>query len=284
MPSEPVKYTNINGKLCPESEASIAPDNRSFRYGYGLFETILVEDNTLRLRELHWQRLFAGMRQLSINIPQLLTADFLENEVLKTVKKNKFEKCCRVRLQVYAGNGGLFDNRASKPGFVIECYPLDPETVGLNENGLVLGFAQNLAKSKDMLSNLKSSNALIYAIAAQQAMTNRWNDALLCNTDSFAIESSIANIFWVKEGLLYTPPLDSGCVAGVMRQYIIDSLNSKGINVSIENISATGLLAAEELFLTNAIRRIKWVSTLNNKQLKHDLTKHVHNLLFVNRP
>lgn len=270
-----MKYTNINGKLVPAQDAQVAADNRAFRYGYGLFETILCIDGHLQLAPLHWERLFEGMVQLYFNLPKLFTANFLEAEVIKTINKNQLPKLCRVRLQVYPGSGGMLDAQDLQPQYVIECFPLEPHLLQLNGPGLVLGICHDMRKSNDAFANLKSCNALIYSIAAQQAKANKWNDALICNTSGNIIESTIANIFWVKDKQLFTPHLYEGCVAGVMRRYIMDNFE-----VIEAPFSPLILSMADEIFLTNAIRRIKWVSSIENTKYRMDYTAHIYNKIF----
>ncbi len=275
-----MKYININGKIVTAADASIPYDNRAFRYAYGLFETMLFRDGAILLKELHWQRLFSGLEQLHFDIPKLISPQYFEKEIIETVKKNKLEKLCRVRLQLYAGSGGLFDSSANA-GFILECFDLEPNIAELNENGLVVGLATGLKKSPDSLSNLKTSNALIYAIAAQQAKAGKWNDAFIYNTNDHIIESTIANIFWVKNAIIYTPPLSSGCVAGIMRSHLILSLAKNNIIVIEKDLSEKKLYSADELFITNAIRRIKWVNTLENKVFyTHNYIQYINKLLF----
>jgi branched-chain amino acid aminotransferase len=278
-----VNYININGRLVACTDAIISYDNRAFRYGYGLFETILFREGRIELKELHWQRLFSGMEKLHFDIPMLITPEYFEEAMIRTVKKNKLEKLCRVRLQVYTGGGSLFD-AIHKPEFIIECFELAPTIINLNENGLSVGLAIGLKKSADILSNLKTSNALIYSMAAQQAKTNKWSDALICNTEGNIIESSIANIFWIKDQIIYTPPLSSGCVAGVMRNFIISFLSISGIAVIEKNLPLNELLSADEVFLTNAIRRIKWIYTAGGSSFhKYDHIRHINKLLFIDK-
>ena len=246
-------------------------DNGAFRYGYGLFETMLVQDGAIRLGWYHWERLFAGAKKMYFEMPPLMTPENLEKEVLQTVKKNKLEKLCRVRLQLYAGGGGLF-GMDDKPGFVIECFPFDESTLQWNENGLTAGIATGLSKSMDSLCNLKSCNALIYTIAARQAKANKWNDALICNTDGNIIESTIANIFWIKDNVIYTPPLADGCVAGVMRRHIIEK-----ITVVEKTLSPEELQDADEVFLTNAIKQARWVGNIDKTQYGSRQTREIFN-------
>ncbi len=269
-----MNHININGKIIPLEDAGIPIDNGAFRYGYGLFETLLIQDGAIRLKQYHWDRLFAGMKQLYFEIPALMTHEWLESQVLATVKKNKLEKLSRVRLQVFAAGGGLYSSGSRQPDFVIECFPLEAETIAINEHGLVAGIATGINKSTDALSNLKSCNALIYAIAARQAKEHKWNDALICNTNGNIIESTLANIFWIKDSVVYTPPLSEGCVAGVMRRNIMEK-----ILVKEKNLTVNELLQADEVFLTNSIKMIKWVSSINDMRYTNAVIRNLHKLL-----
>lgn len=274
------RYININGKIQPLPAALIAAGNKAFRYGYGLFETMLFRENEIGLKELHWQRLFSGMRQLHFDISTLFTREYLEREIANTVRKNKLEAFCRVRLQIFAGSGGLYENTYPKPEFVIECFPLDAHTLQLNETGLATGIATGLYKSIDTLSNIKSSNALIYAVAAQQAKANKWNDALIQNTQGHVIESTIANIFWTKNDIVYTPPISQGCIAGVMRSYLIQQLQEQGFTLIEQALTADILWSADSVFLTNAIRRMKWVYSVDDHVFSNKFINHIYNSVF----
>ncbi|RYD55313.1 MAG: 4-amino-4-deoxychorismate lyase [Sphingobacteriales bacterium] len=273
-------YININGKIKMQDEALLPADNRAFRYGYGLFETMLFRDGVIALKDLHWERLFASMQQLHFSIPKLFTKAYLEQEVERTVQKNKLEHLSRVRLQVFAGSGGLYEDASPKPEFVIECFPLEKHILMLNETGLVTGIAQELHKSNDALANLKSSNALIYAVAAQQAKANKWNDALIRNAQGNIVESTIANIFWTKDNTIYTPLLSEGCIAGVMRQYVIRKLRQQGFDVQESSLDAQILWQADSIFLTNAIRRIKWVQEVDDQSFSNHFIGDIYHSVF----
>jgi len=265
-----LSYINLNGKILPADNARIPVDNGAFRYGYGIFETMLVRDNAIRLAPYHWERLFAGLKQLYFDIPPFMAPLWLEEQVLDTVKKNRLEKLCRVRLQLFAAGGGLYGLQSTRPGMLIECFPIEQDTTLLNENGLVAGIAGGIAKSIDSLSNLKSCNALIYAIAARQAKENKWNDALICNTAGNIIESTIANIFWIRDEQVFTPPLTDGCVAGIMRRHVMDL-----VPVTERSLTPQILLEADEVFLTNAIKAIRWVATINDKHYENSSIKRI---------
>ncbi len=263
-------FLNLNGRLIENTKSGVPHDNRAFRYGYGLFETMLYRSGQIELGIYHWERLFAGMEQLSFEVPKHFTAAMLATEVQRTVKKNSMSALCRVRLQVWPGSGGLYDATSFAPHFIIECFPLAEELTQLNENGLVVGIATGLSKSTDSLANLKTCNLIIYAVAAKQAKINKWNDALICNTQGHIMESTIANIFWVKDGTIYTPPLSEGCVAGVMRRHLLTLNDKKGAKIIERPLQREYLLNADEIFLSNAIRKIKWIKQIEDHKMVTD--------------
>ena len=162
----------------------------------------------------------------------------------------------------------------NKPGVVIECFPLENGALQLNENGLVVGIASGLNKSLDSLSNLKSCNALIYAMGARQARMNKWNDTLISNTEGNIIESTIANIFWIKNEAVFTPPLKDGCVAGVMRRHIMEKTP-----VQEKSLTRDELLSADEVFLTNAIKPVRWVGEIDGRKYVNKQNGKIHAFL-----
>lgn len=272
-------FVNINGKLIVSNDAALPADNRAFRYGDGLFETLLLRNGQIDLEHYHWNRLFAGLAQLRFRIPGTWSPSFFSAEIIKTVAKNNLGQLARIRLQVWQGTGGLYEGNTVNAGFIIECFPVTENIIRLNENGLVAGIAPGLIKSNDSLANLKSTNAQIYAAAARMAQEHKWNDALIVNHRGHIIESTIANIFWFRNGELFTPPLTEGCVAGTQRQYLLDHLPTLQLPVSLKALTTEELLGADEIFLTNAIRKIKWVREIGPKSYECTLTSKLHSLL-----
>jgi branched-chain amino acid aminotransferase len=260
---------NHNGTLCAADEASVPFNNRAFRYGYGLFETILVREGAIPLAAYHWERLFSGLPLLGFALPDDFSPDFLEEQVLRCVAANSLEHLCRVRLQVYGGRGDLAAEEREAPGFIVECFPLDSDLLPLNREGLRVGLAEGVRKAADVLSGLKTTSALLYLHAARQARRRQWDDALILNTQGHIVESSIANIFWIKEEKLFTPPLEDGCVAGVMRRFVMERAAAAGISLSEQSLTTDLLADADEVFLTNAIRGIKWVGSVEGHAYDH---------------
>ena len=113
----------------------------------------------------------------------------------------------------------------------------------------------------------------MYIQAARHAAQRGWGDALVLNHEQRIIESSRSNLFVVSNGVLYTPSLDNGCVGGIMRSVLIRTALDHGIKVYEAALTPQTLLQADELFLTNAVRGIEWVSSYKTKRYFHAMAE-----------
>ena len=271
-----MNWVCFNGKLYVANEPVLPADNRGYRYGDGLFETLKIRDGKILLASLHFDRLQKGLALLNIRLPGHSTVQRLQEEILHLASKNQCENHARVRLTVTRGRGGLYDG--NPPGdFLIECWPLDTMVGLLNTNGLVMGVYPDARKPCDRFSSLKSTSFQPYALAALYAKEQQWNDALLLNSNGCIADSTIANLFLFKKGMLFTPALSEGCIDGVMRRYLLTALRDSGTTVEETRIHPEELLDAEELFLTNAIRGIRWVQRLDDRLYGNTQTTAIYN-------
>ena len=271
----------LNGNFYSQQSPVISSGNSSYRYGDGLFETIRCRQGELQLFNLHLTRLLDGMQRLGYETPAFFSGTLLEKKIKELLRKNDCFELARVRLSVYRGEGGLFDNDY-KTGYLIECWPLPRAATEWNENGLVIGVYPGLKKTIDFLSNLKTASFLIYSLAAQYAKNERWNDAVVLNEENRIADTTIANLFIVSKGEIYTPSLDQGCVAGVMRAQVIEFLKKKGVVVKEVKMDMALLSEADEVFLTNAIRGIRWVQRFENKSYSNTVSRQLYDELFSN--
>jgi branched-chain amino acid aminotransferase len=270
-----MKFINVNGKILEEDTAFIKTDNHSYRYGDGLFETMKVMDGRILLSDLHFERLFNGLSILKLHVPPYFNQQDLKKEILDLCRRNNGEQPGRVRLSISGGNGGLYDGDESVQ-YLVECRPLDYAVNELNENGLVIGVFPDAKKSCDVFSNLKSASHLPYTIAARFAKEHKLNDCLLLNVFNRICDSTIANVFWIKDKQVFTPPLSEGCIAGVMRRYLIESLQDTRYKVRDKKCEIEDLENADEIFLTNAIQGIRWVKQFRDKIYTDTITKDIY--------
>jgi len=163
-----------------------------------------------------------------------------------------------VRLSVFRGNGGLYDDDRGLQ-YLIECWPLPESFSRLNENGLEIGIYPDAPKQISLFSGLKSANFLPYTLASIYAKENKLNDCLLLNQEGHIADSTIANLFVYLEGKFITPGPEQGAVDGVMRKYLVREMRAAGYTVEEGPVNIAALEAANEVFLSNAIHGVKWV-------------------------
>lgn len=258
-------YLDHNGKIIRSDTALLHAGNRSFRYGDGLFETIRYINGRSELSELHFERWFSGMKLLGFDPPSYYSKDYFLRQIDELVKKNGHPEAARIRLVAYRGDGGIFDPENDFPNYIIESQELNKENLKLNENGLDIDIFPDARKSCDTFSNIKSNNFLPYFMGAKYSKQNHLNDCLLLNTHDRIADSCIANLFMIKEGILITPSLSEGPVAGVMRKFILLQGDIAGFKIQERPVSIDDLLSADECFLTNSIYGIRWVKSCRNK-------------------
>ena len=154
---------NYNGEFYRAGSPVLTVSNRGTRYGEGLFETMLVQDGRIRLGNYHFDRLFAGMRLLRLELPPSFTPESLREQILDLCSRNGHLAFARVRLMVFRGEGHLFDTADNFAQYVIESSALVAEQILFNKDGLRLGVYPEGRKACDPLANLKSNNFLLYA-------------------------------------------------------------------------------------------------------------------------
>ena len=272
-------FSSYNGKIQPSSEPILLADNRGFRYADGVFETMRMHKGEIRLLNLHIDRLFSSLEKLRIILPKLYTQTYIEQQMLNLAQKNNCADSARIRITISNGNGGIFE-KDQKANLLIECWPLSASIADLNENGLVVGIYGDARKAADSISSLKTLNAIQYSLAARYAEEQHLNDVLLLNTNGSIADSTIANLFIIKDGVIKTPSLDQACVAGVMRRYLIENLPKKGYQLIEKEITIQELLEADEVFLTNAVRELKWVKEINGKWFTNSIIVKIRKELF----
>jgi branched-chain amino acid aminotransferase len=273
-----MEFIHVNEKIIRSAKAFIEPADHSYRYGHGLFETMKIMDGKILLASLHFERLFNGLSVLKIQNSTLFTQQILEKQIIDLCKKNNCERLARVRLSISGGEGGLYDD-TGKLNYIIECWPLLSPVNKLNENGLLIDIFPDAKKSCDVFSNLKSASHLSYVMGAKFAKENKLNDCLVLNMYNRICDSTIANIFWITGDQIYTPALSEGCIAGVMRKYLIEKLRATSYKLQERCCEIPDLENADEVFLTNAIQGIKWVKEFRNKEYVNILTKEIYSII-----
>jgi branched-chain amino acid aminotransferase len=270
------EYINDNGSIISKELWKISPNNRSFRYGDGCFETIKIVNHNIILADYHFERLFRSLEVLKFDTQKQITPQKLSKQILEVARKNNHHKHARIRLTFYRGEGGLYDEINHTPNYIIQTLALDDDINKLNDNGLIVDMFPGGRKSADSFSAIKNNNFLIYTMGALWAKQNHLNDAIILNSFENIADATIANVFIVKDGTVCTPPLSDGPVNGVMRRYILKCIQEEGIAAHEVTLCTEDLLNASEVFLTNAIYGLRWVKQVGKNNYNGQLSAFLH--------
>lgn len=267
------EYILHNDEFIAINQPILTAANRGFKYGDGLFETMRMCNGKLQFAAQHADRLHAGMKALKMDGSTLLDEYFLKQKTAELCKKNKLKENVRFRLSVYRDGDGLYTPNSNKSGYVLEASALADDHYEFNKKGLIIDVYDELTKPVNKLSNYKTSNSLLYVMAGLYKKQHRLDDAFILNQHGFLCESISSNIFVVYDKKVYTPALSEGCVAGVMRNVVMNMARINDIEVIEAQINPEILKAAEEVFVTNAISGIRWVMGYGRKRYFNEITK-----------
>lgn len=254
-------------------------DNRLFKFGDGLFESIRIIDGKPVNLENHMIRLFSGMALIKIDIPINYSLEYFEKQILILCSKNNITKGGVVRLSIYRDAPGNYYPTENTAGYVLEIKEYQDNKFTLNQEGLSIDVYEDIKKSYNAYSAFKTANAMLYILATLYAKENDLDDILLLNEKENIIEGSSSNVFIVSNGVLYTPPVADGCVGGTMRMFLINSAIEEGIKVYETSLTPQNFLAADEILYTNAVKGIQWVSSYKSKRYFNDVAKKLTDLI-----
>jgi branched-chain amino acid aminotransferase len=268
---------NFNGKLTDPQTPVAGVSNRSLRYGDGLFETMYWDGQQIQNLNFHLDRLFQGLTILKFDLTAGFTREFISEEIKRLCMNNAQSEKARIRMNVFREDGSLLFPILNKPVFIIESDKY-PEPV---DSPLRVALFEGEKKYAGKLSNLKTNNYLLNILAIQYAKENGFDDALFLNSRGNICEASSSNLFMVQKGVLFTPALTQGCVAGTKRRELLEKLPVLGFQVEETIITKDMVFEMEEIFLTNAIRGIRPVICIDNTYFSRDLTNMLVRLLTV---
>ena len=272
-------FINYNGEILPEETPLAAAPNRGLRYGDGIFETMKLIEGDIRLEKYHFERLFSSLEELKFALPRGFTAGYLKEQVTLLANRNVAQNAARIRINCFRKGGGLYNVADHTPDFAIEATPLPAHYLQFNQAGIVVDIYPDARKSCDSFSNIKSNNYLPYSMGALFASQNKLDDALILNARDHICDTTIANVFWVRQNKIYTPPLSEGCIAGVMRRHLLDFLPKKGVDILQKPLTLDELYNADEVFLTNALFGVRWVKMFRDRIYTNDLSQNIYSIL-----
>jgi branched-chain amino acid aminotransferase len=265
MDKEPLIY--IDGEYYPKSQAKISVFDHGLLYGDGVFEGIRAYNGVVFKLKEHVDRLFSSAHPMMLKIP--LTKEQTTEAVLETLRKNNM--CdAYIRLVVTRGVGDLgLDPRKCPKATVfiitgaIVLHGNEAKTKGITT--LISWVRRNPVDSTS--HEIKSLNYLNSVMAKIEANMAGADEAICLDKNGFVSEGVGENLFIVKNGKIFTPPVCSGALPGITAQVTTRIASKLGYEVTDSNITPYQLFTADEAFFTGTAAEIVPIREVNKRQI-----------------
>ncbi len=276
------QYLVYDGVLVSPDVPLLHSTNRAFRYGDGLFETIRVHKGEPLHWEAHYQRLLKGMAVLKMAAGSFPSRQKVRDSIIDLVVKNRIFADARVRLTVFRKGEGLYTPDRMQVSWLIEATNLGQTGYIFPEKGLKIDVYKDFPKLYSPVSPFKTVASLPYVMAGIYCQENNLDDCLLVNGQGKLIESFNSSLFWVKENVVYTPLISSGCIDGVLRKKVLEVVRQLELRlVESTGASEDDIRQADEVFLTNTISGLRWVGAFREQRYFANVSKKIFRPLFV---
>ncbi len=275
---------NVNGQIFSQlddaDQATVSVFDRGFLYGDSLYEVartyngkfLHLDDHLLRLEKS------AALCQIILGQPLELYKSEIERTYeafVETMRKSRAsgprpEAYCRIIVTRGVGKIGFGLSCLLTPTqYVVIVQPVEPPTSEQFNRGFDLQISQRLRNHPKALDPaMKSGNYLNSLLAYLEAQAQDFDDALLCNGDGHITEGTTFNVFYVRNGIIATPPLDIGILDGITRRHVIRIAQDQGYPVREVRFPKERLLDADEIFLTSSVKEVFPITRIDHKPIK----------------
>ena len=255
----------VNGHFVPKEEASVSVFDHGFLYGDGIYETLRAYHGKLFLQSKHLDRLKHSADAISLKLP--LSLDKIGEALHETLNVNKLtEAYVRIHLSRGRGEIGLDPALCHAPTMIIVAQPFKDYPVEFYENGVAVAVVATRRNHPLAISpGIKSTNFLNNILAKIESLKTGAYEGIMLNWEGYVAEGTISNIFTVKQGVLYTPSLDTGILEGVTRDLVLHLARKARITTKEVKLKPHDLTSADECFITNTTVEVLPVTRVDDK-------------------
>jgi branched-chain amino acid aminotransferase len=249
-----------NGHVFPLNEVRLSPGQAGLLNGWGVFSTLRIYRGHPFEFDHHFDRLSRDAERISLKLPY--SRQQVHDAVLELVRANRLEDGC-MRVYFVNNQAAIWSSDEKFPQTDWIMYTVDlPMRVGV----VKLSLQKNGRHAAHPLAGTKVTSWLQNVWVVDQAHHRGFEDAILLNEFGNVTECTAANIYIVKDGKVITPPLSSGCLAGVSR-LLLEELGPKaGVPIFERDFTADDLYAADEVFISSTTRQIQPVGQIEDKK------------------
>jgi len=258
----------LNGKFVKKEDAVVSVFDHGFLYGDGVFEGIRVYSGNIFRLDAHLKRLYESAQSILLTIPY--SKEQISQLIIETVNKNELQSAyIRVVVSRGKGNLGLDPSSCSTPSVIIIAEELTMYPKEFYERGIKIASVASRRNRPDVLSpQVKSLNYLNNILVKLEANQTGVQEALMLNDQGYVTEGSADNIFIVKNGIIYTPPVYLGALEGITRNAIIDVAKAMGVEVKETPFTRHDVYTADEVFLTGTAIEVIAVIEVDGRTIR----------------
>jgi branched-chain amino acid aminotransferase len=246
----------LDGKFVPEADAKVSVFDHGLLYGDGIFEGIRFYNGRVFRLEEHLERLWDSARSLCLEIP-IGRAEMTE-ALLETIRRNGLnEGYIRLVVTRGVGNLGLNPTQCKHPSIIIIATTIALYSKEVCEKGLTVVTCPTRRTSPAALNPaVKSLNYLNNVMARIEANLAGADEALMLNEAGNVAECTADNVFIIKRGNIFTPPISAGALRGITRSVVFDIAAELGLKIMEADITRHDVFVADECFLTGTAAEV----------------------------
>jgi branched-chain amino acid aminotransferase len=247
---------DIDGVVYAAAEAKISVLDRGFLYGDSAFEVMRTYGRVAFREREHLERLARSCERLRIAVP--LSLDALAARVARAVEQSALPECyLRIVVTRGAGPMGLDLTLARAPSVIVYALPLKAPDPSLYVRGIAVHLARVTRSTDDSpAAGAKTSNYLASMLALDDARQHGAQEAVIVDRDGGVVEGTTSNVFALRGGVLYTPPIEAGILEGITRRTVIEVSAECGVRCEEVALTSVELASADEVFITSSVREV----------------------------
>lgn len=265
---------NINGQIYSPEEAKVSIFDRGYLYGDSLYEVVRSYQGEFFLIDEHLKRLQKSAELCRMTLGQNIKV--YKDEIYRTFQifrsrpeNEKIEAYARLIVSRGVGKIGFgLSSLLSSTLYTIIIQPVEPPTTEQLKNGMKVKIVSRLRNDRRALDPaMKSGNYLNSLLAYLEANQENFTDALFLNAEGHLTEGTTFNIFYIKRGILVTPPLDIGILDGITRRKVIEIASQLGIPIREVRFPKERFYEADEAFLTSSVREVMPITQVDEHKI-----------------
>ncbi len=260
-------YVYLNDRLVNKKDAVVSVYDHGFLYGDGIYETMRVYNGNVFMFDKHLERLSRSADLIALALPKKI--EDIKTAVYETLKANGHPEAS-VRISVTRGYGevGLDPDLCVSPTLVIMVHRFKEYPKLFREKGVKVMISETRRNYRRALNpEIKSHNFLNNILARIEAKKGDYFEAIMLNYEELLAEGTVSNIFFIKNGELFTPSVDVGILDGVTRDIIIRLAGKLGLGVREGRFSSDYIETADEVFISNSLMEIMPVTVVGDKKV-----------------